>query len=55
MGETLPALDQVKSIAIDLGMKFGPKVVVAIVILVAGFIVGRWLGRVVERMLAGAA
>ena len=45
------ALDQAKSTLIDLGIKFGPKLVVAIVILIAGFFVGRTLGRAVERWL----
>ena len=44
MGDQLQALDQVRSTAIDLGMKFGPKLVVAILILFAGYVVGRWAG-----------
>ena len=52
MGDQLLALDQVRSTAIDLGMKFGPKLVVAILILVAGYTVGRWAGRATRRMLA---
>ena len=52
MGEPLQALDQVKTTAIDLGMKFGPKLLVAILILVAGYIVGRWVGGATTRMLA---
>lgn len=52
MGDQLQALDQVKSTAIDLAMKFGPKLVVAIAILVAGYIAGRWAARVTVRMLA---
>ncbi len=52
MGDQLQALDQVKSTAIDLAMKFGPKVVVAVVILVAGYMAGRWAARVTSRMLA---
>ena len=53
--EPLRALDQVRATAIDLGMKFGPKLFVAIVILVAGFIVGRWAGRQIGRMLERSA
>ena len=49
--EPLRALDQVRATAIDLGMKFGPKLVVAIVILVAGVIVGRWAANSIGRML----
>ena len=51
MDANLAALDQVKSTAIDLGMKFGPKLFVAIVIMVAGFLVARWVAGVTERML----
>ena len=51
MGEPLQALDQVRVTAIDLAMKFGPKLVVAILILVAGVAVGRWAGAVIGRML----
>jgi small conductance mechanosensitive channel len=51
MGEPLQALDQVRVTAIDLAMKFGPKLVVAILILIAGFMVGRWAGSAVNRML----
>jgi small conductance mechanosensitive channel len=52
MGDQLKALDQVRSTAIDLGMKFGPKLLVAILILLAGVVVGRWAGRAVLRVLA---
>jgi small conductance mechanosensitive channel len=45
-------LDQVTATAIDLGMRFGPKLAAAILILVAGFIAGRWLARSVTGMLA---
>lgn len=51
MTEPLSALDQAKSTLIDLGIKFGPKLVVALLILVAGFYVGRWVGGLVDRVL----
>ena len=51
MGEPMQALDQVRVTAIDLAMKFGPKLVVAILILIAGFMVGRWAANAVDRML----
>jgi len=51
MGDQLQSLDQVRSTAIDLGMKFGPKLVVAILILFAGVVVGRWAGRAALRLL----
>ncbi len=51
MANQFAALDQAKSTLIDLSIKFGPKVFVAVLILVAGFFVGRTLGRVLERWL----
>jgi small conductance mechanosensitive channel len=45
MDDQLKAIDQVSSTAIDLAMRFGPKVLVAILILVAGYFAGRWAGR----------
>lgn len=51
MGEPLQALDQVRVTAIDLAMKFGPKLVVAILILIAGVVAGRWAAGAVNRML----
>ena len=52
MGDQLLAIDQVRSTAIDLGMKFGPKLVVAVLILIAGYVAGRWAAGVADRMLA---
>jgi small conductance mechanosensitive channel len=49
MDEQLRTLDQIRATAIDLGMKFGPKVVVAILILIAGYFAGRWAGRMALR------
>jgi small conductance mechanosensitive channel len=46
MTNQLAALEQAKSKAIDLGMEFGPKVFVAVLILAVGFFAGRWLGGV---------
>ena len=51
MDPNLAALDQVRSIAIDLGMKFGPKLLVAIIIMTAGYFVARWTAGGVGRML----
>ena len=51
MGDQIQALDQVRTAAIDLAMKFGPKLFVAILILIAGYAVGRWAGRATARML----
>lgn len=51
MDDHLVALEQAKSTLIDLAIRFGPKLLVAALILVAGLFVGRWLGRLSERML----
>ncbi len=52
MNEHLDAFDQVRRTAIDLGMNFGPKVLVAVIILVAGYFAGRWVGKLTGRSLA---
>lgn len=51
MGDQFQSLDQVKASAIDMLIKFGPKLFVAIVILVAGYLVGRWVGALLGRVL----
>jgi len=51
MVDQFQSLDQVKASAIDMVIKFGPKLVVAVAILSAGYIVGRWVGRMVEGLL----
>jgi small conductance mechanosensitive channel len=51
MKDNLEALEQVRSTAIDLGMKFGPRLVTAIIILVIGFFVARWAAGVMQRLL----
>ena len=52
MGDQIQALDQVRSTAIDLAMKFGPKLLAATLILFAGYLAGRWAARMTGRMLA---
>src|SRR5436305_2936429 len=47
----LDALDQAKSTVIDLAIKFGPKVLVAILILICGFYAAKWVGRGFNRSL----
>ena len=49
MEEQLKAIDQISTTAIDLAMRFGPKLFVAILILAAGFYAGRWAGRATLR------
>ncbi len=51
MEADLAALDQVRSKAIDLAMTFGPKLLVAIVIMTAGYFAARWAAGAVGRSL----
>ncbi|MGE5027099.1 MAG: mechanosensitive ion channel family protein [Betaproteobacteria bacterium] len=51
MDSSMQSLDQVKASVVDMAVRFGPKLLVAIIILVAGYMVGRWAGRVLDRLL----
>ena len=50
MNENLKTLEHVQRTAIDLGMQFGPKLVVALLIVAAGVYAGRWVSRVTDGM-----
>ena len=52
MDEQLQTLEHAQQTAIDLAIQFGPKLVVALLILVAGFYVGRWVGKLTLTLLA---
>jgi small conductance mechanosensitive channel len=47
----IKTIDHIKTEVIDLSIRFGPKILVAVLILVAGSIVGGWLARMSERGL----
>lgn len=51
MNEQLNLLGQVQQTAIDSAMRFGPKLLVAVTIFVAGLYVGRWIGKVTDNAL----
>jgi small conductance mechanosensitive channel len=51
MDQHLQALEHAQNTAVELAVQFGPRVLVALLILAAGFFVGRWVGRGTERML----
>jgi small conductance mechanosensitive channel len=51
MDKNLETIGQVKATLIDLGMRFGPKVLAAIVIVAIGVFVSRWVSRWVDRAL----
>jgi small conductance mechanosensitive channel len=48
----IKTIDHIKTEVIDLSIKFGPKLLVAILILVAGAMIGGWLARASDRGLA---
>jgi hypothetical protein len=52
MNEQLQTLEHARQTVIDFAIQFGPKLVVALLILAAGYYVGRWLGRLADSMLA---
>jgi len=51
MDEQLRLLDHVTAAAADMAIRFGPKLLVAVLILVAGYFAGRWAGRATQRAL----
>jgi small conductance mechanosensitive channel len=51
MNAPLANLEQVQATAIDMALKFGPKVIVAGLIILAGHYVGSWVGRAVHGVL----
>jgi small conductance mechanosensitive channel len=52
MNDQLESIDQIRSTLIDLALRFGPKLLAALVILTIGFFVGRALATWLERALA---
>jgi small conductance mechanosensitive channel len=51
MESELKTLTQAQTTMTDLALRFGPKVLVAILIVAAGLIVARWVGRATDRAL----
>ncbi len=51
MQDQLKSFDQITATAIDLGMRFGPKLMVAILLLIAGYAAGGWAARAGDRAL----
>ncbi len=52
MTNQIAAIEHAKEKAVDLGMTYGPKVMVAIIIVLAGYFAARWFAGVVDRWLA---
>jgi len=51
MNDQLATINQAKSTILDLAVRFGPKLLTAILILVVGVFVSRWVGRWLTRAL----
>ena len=51
MDRELKTLEQIRQTAITLSVQFGPKVLVAIVLLIAGSLAGQWIGGLTDRGL----
>ena len=51
MNQPLQTIEQIRATAIDLALRFGPKVLAALLILALGVLVSRWVGRWLGRGL----
>lgn len=51
MDNSFQSIDQVRASALDMAVRFGPKLVVAALILCVGYMVGRWVGRLLDHLL----
>ncbi|PLK48639.1 mechanosensitive ion channel family protein [Uliginosibacterium sp. TH139] len=51
MDKSLAMLDQVQTVVVTQAVSFGPKVLVAAIIVGAGFYAGRWAGKMLKRSL----
>ena len=52
MNESLESIEQIRNTALDLAIRFGPRLLVALLILALGVVVARWAGRWIDRGLA---
>jgi small conductance mechanosensitive channel len=51
MATALDTFEQIRSTVLDLALKFGPKVLAALLILSLGYLIGRWAAQWLERAL----
>lgn len=51
MNESFETLDQVRASVLDMAIRFGPKLLVAVLILIAGYLAGRQIGKMLDRLL----
>jgi small conductance mechanosensitive channel len=52
MNQQLAAIDQAKNTILDLAVRFGPRLLAAILILITGIFVSRWVGRWLRHALS---
>ena len=52
MQDELETITQVKATLLDLLVRFGPKLLAALLILAAGFVISRWVSRWIGRALS---
>jgi small conductance mechanosensitive channel len=52
MNEQLATIDHAKNTILDLVIRFGPKLMAALLVLAVGVLVSRWIGKWLERALA---
>ncbi len=52
MNEQLATIDHAKNTVLDLIIRFGPKLLAALLVLAVGVLVSRWIGKWLERALA---
>ena len=52
MNEQLATIDHAKNTILDLVIRFGPKLLAALLVLAVGVLVSRWIGKWLERALA---
>ena len=52
MNEQLETVEQLKVTIVDLGVRFGPRLLAAILVLIAGIVISRFLGRWFDRAIA---
>jgi small conductance mechanosensitive channel len=50
MNESVETMGDIRSKLVELAIEFGPKLLVAIAILIVGFLVARWVSRPVDRL-----
>ena len=51
MGDSIQSIEQVKASIIDMSIRFGPKLLVAMLIVFGGYLAAGWVGRLLGRLL----